>query len=450
METAVEPRGLPRRLGLVDATSIVVGTMIGSAIFIVPSAVAQGMPSTPWILGMWLAAGVLSMFGALAYAELGAMMPETGGQYVYLREAWGPLWGFLCGWTFFLAARSGGTASVAAGFAIYLGYFVPMPVWGARLVAAGLILLLTAVNVRGVRVGAGVQNVFTGLKVAGLAVIIAGAFAMGREPVWQEASTPFDLSLGSIGAALIPCLWAYNGWYAVSLVGGEIRNPQRNIPRAVLFGTGAVTLMYLLANAGYLRTLTVAEIAGAERVASASAVRSMGAVGSAIVAATILMSTFGTVNGNTLTAPRIYFAQARDGLFFRAFGKVHPVFETPYVAIIGQGIWCAVLALTGSYAQLIAYATITFWIFYAMTAAGLLMLRRTRPDAARPYRMWGYPVTPVLFIAVAMMVVVAGFVAAPATSAIGVGIVAAGVPAYYMWRRAAATDAGRVRRDGSS
>ena len=255
---------LPRRLTLLDATNVVIGTMIGSAIFLVPGIITQNVPSAPLILAIWVLAGILSLFGALAYAELGAMMPATGGQYVYLREAWGPLWAFLCGWTFFLAARSGATAAVAAGFSIYLAQFVPMSTAVSRIVAATLILLLTWVNYRGVKLGAAVQNTFTALKVLGLALLIGGTLMNGRYEPWSQHSQTSSVTASSFAAAFIACIWAYNGWFAVSLIGGEIKEPQRNLPRALLLGTTFVTCVYVLANIGYLRTLTIAEIASSE------------------------------------------------------------------------------------------------------------------------------------------------------------------------------------------
>src|SRR5712692_1866011 len=428
-------RELPRRLGLLDATNIVVGTMIGSAIFLVPNTIAQNVPSVSLILAIWLLAGVLSFFGALAYAELGAMMPATGGQYVYLRTAWGPLWGFLCGWNFFLAARSGATAAVAAGFSIYLSYFVSMPPALSRALAAALILALTLVNYRGVRLRATVQNIFTILKVLGLVMLIGSMFVTGGRGIPQPPLQPSALSAAHLATAMIACFWAYNGWVAISLVGGEIKDPQRNLPRSIILGTAVVTLVYLLANIGYLRTLTIAEIAGTERVAATAAARTMGSIGSAFVALTILVSTFGTTNGNVMTAPRIYFAQAREGLFFRRFGDIHPAFQTPHISILGQGIWAAILALTGSYTQLVSYAMFTFWIFYGMTVAGLIVLRRKCPDAPRPYRMFGYPVTAVLFVGIALWLVISAVISAPVTSAVGVLILGTGVPAYYIWRR---------------
>ncbi|PWT98407.1 MAG: hypothetical protein C5B51_29380 [Terriglobia bacterium] len=427
-------RELPRRLGLFDSTNIVVGTMIGSAIFLVPNIVAQNVQSVSATFLVWIVAGAMSLFGALVYAELGAMMPRTGGPYVYLREAWGPVWGFLCGWTFFLAARSGATATAAVGFAIYAGYFVPMSPARSRALAAGLVVALTAVNYCGVRFGAAVQNIFTVLKFLGLLVLIGFTASGSHAGALQSTVAGSGFSLTQWSAALAACLWAYNGWIAISMVGGEIRNPERNLTRAIILGTCLVTAVYSLANWGYLRTLTFAEIAASDRVAAAAASRSMGGMGAGFVALVILLSTLATANGNTLTGSRVYFAQARDGLWFRRFGDAHPTFATPHVSLVGQGIWTVILTVSGSYAQLMSYALITFWIFYGMTAAGLILLRQRNPDAHRPYRMFGYPVTAILFLFVAAGIVISACITSPGPSVAGIVIVASGVPAYYFWR----------------
>jgi APA family basic amino acid/polyamine antiporter len=408
--------------------------MVGSAIFLVPNSIAQNLPTAPMILSVWVIAGVLSAIGALAYAELGAMMPATGGQYVFLRESFGPMGGFLCGWSFFLAARSGGIAVVAVGFSIYLSYFVPLTPLLSKLVSVGLILFLSWVNYRGIRVGATVQNVFTSLKVLGLALLIGSAFLSPVHAASPAPAAATSLSLSQFGLAMIACLWAYNGWFAISLVAGEVRNPQRNLPLSLMLGVTTVMALYLLANLGYLRVFTIPEIAASERVASATAQLTMGHVGAVLVSLTILTSMFGTTNGNIMTASRLYFAQARDGLFFEKFGFVHPKFETPAVSILGQGIWSSLLAVSGSYEVLFSYSTFTFWVFYAMTVAGVLILRRKYPDMPRPYKMWGYPVTPVIFVAVAAWFVANTLVSRPGPSVIGLGMIVSGVPAYYAWR----------------
>lgn len=428
-------RDLPRKLGLFDATTVVVGTMIGSAIFLVPSSIARGLPSTGSILAVWVVAGALSFFGALAYAELGAMKPATGGQYVYLRDAFGPFWGFLCGWSFFLAARSGGIATVAVGFSIYVRYFVPIPPSVSWAVAPCLILFFTWVNYRGVRLGANVQNVFTALKVLGILILIVSAFLGEGHSIWQRTEPARAFSLSDFGGAMVACLWAYNGWFAISLLAGEIANPQRNIPRALIIGVTAVMAIYLAANVGYLRVLSIPEIIATERVAATTAERTMGAIGASLITLTILISTIGTTNGNLLSAPRLYFAQARDGLFFSKFGEVHPRYQTPAFSILGQGIWAAVLALSGSYDKLLSYATFTFWVFYGMTVAGVIVLRRTQPDLPRPYKMWGYPATPAIFVVIAAWFVVNTIVSKPEPALIGMLMIASGVPVYWWWRR---------------
>jgi len=345
------------------------------------------------------------------------------------------LWGFLCGWTFFLAARSGGAASVAAGFSIYLAQFIPMPAAYSRMVAAALILFLTFVNYRGVRLGATVLNIFTALKVLGLATLIIATLTMGKQDVFQTTVPSQPISVAGLASAMIACIWAYNGWFSVSLIAGEVKDPQRNLPRALMIGTTFVIGIYFLANVGYLKTLTLPEIAGSTRVGATAAERVLGGIGATFVAITILVSTFGTSNAIMMAAPRLYFAQSRDGLFFRSFASIHPAFQTPHISILGQGIWAAILALTGSYQQLIAYASFTFWIFYGMTVAGLIVLRQKQPDAPRPYRMFGYPATAILFVAMAGWMVVSAVISSPRTSAMGALILASGVPAYYLWRR---------------
>lgn len=430
---AVKTQELPRKLGLVDSAAIVIGTMIGSAIFIVPSSVARNVRSPGMILAIWLVAGLISYFGALAYAELGAMMPATGGQYVFLRESFGSLWAFLCGWSFFLAARSGGVATVAAGFPIYLSYFFPLSPALSRLIAAALIAVLTAVNYRGIAMGAAVQKCLTFLKVLGLAVLIGAAFLSAPHAAPSRSSP--DLSWNQFGVAMIACLWAYNGWVAISFVAGEVREPERNFSRSLVIGVAAVIVLYLLANLAYLRVLPIEEIAASERVGAAVAERAMGPVGAALLSLTILLSIAGTTNGNMMTAPRLYFAQARDGLFFSRFGEVHPRFQVPSFAILGQGIWAAILALSGSYEKLFAYSVFAFWIFYGMTAAAVLVLRRKYPDHPRPYKMWGYPVTPLLFTAISFWFVVNTLFTRPETSLPGLILMASGVPMYYIWRK---------------
>ena len=424
---------LPRKLGLLDAIVIVVGTVIGSGIFLVPGAVARSLPSAGLILMVWTVTGVLTFCGALAYAELGAMIPDTGGQYVYLREAYGPLVGFLSGWASFLVIQSGGIATLAAGFSIYLSYFMKLNPIGAKVASVLLIVVLTAVNYRGVRLGAGVQRVFTFLKLAGLAIVVVSAFLGPRHaPV---ATPPAAFSAGSFGIAMIACLWAYEGWNCISFVAGEVKRPERNLLLALALGTAGLIGVYLTANIAYLRVLSVPAIQAADRVAATAAETTLGPIGGTLVALTILISIIGAANGATLTYARIYFAQAHDGLFFQAVGNIHPRFETPYVAIAIQGVWVSILALSGSYEILFSYVIFAAWIFYGMAVLGVLVLRRKAPDVPRPYKMWGYPITPLLFAGISFWFVVNTIVSKPGPSVIGLAIVAAGIPVYYIWRR---------------
>ncbi|MBZ5595930.1 MAG: amino acid permease [Acidobacteriia bacterium] len=426
---------LPRKLGLIDATAIVVGTVIGSAIFLVPNTVARNLPSVPMIFLVWSVTGLLSFFGALAYAELGAMMPDTGGQYVYLREAYGPLGGFLSGWASFLVMQSGAIATLAAGFSIYLSYFIPLSPLAAKMASVALIAVLTIVNYRGVRLGAAVQRTFTFLKLAGLAIIVISAFLVPRHVEAGPAAVPGEFSWAHFGVAMIACLWAYEGWNCVSFVAGEVKRPERNLLLALGLGTAALIAIYLTANVAYLRVLSVPAIAATDRVAARSAEITLGSLGGTLVSLTVLLSITGACNGSVLTFARIYFAQARDGLFFRSVGSVHPRFETPHVAIAVQGVWAAVLAISGSYELLFSYVIFAAWIFYGMAVLGVVVLRYKAPGLPRPYKMWGYPVTPVAFAAVSFWFVINTIVTTPKSSLIGLAIVAAGIPVYYIWRK---------------
>jgi APA family basic amino acid/polyamine antiporter len=427
-------RDLPRRLGMLDATAIVVGIVIGSGIFLLPNLIARNLPSGVAILSTWIVAGVLSFFGALAYAELGAMMPATGGHYVYLREAYGPLCAFVCGWTFMLAVLSGGSAWLAVTFSIYAGYFVPLTPALSKTLSVALIAALSAVNYVGVKEGAWVQRTFTYLKVAALLVLIGAGFLSPHTATAAVAPHP-PLSLAQFGIPMAACLMAYNGWSYVSFVAGEVRDPQRNLLRALAIGMAAVAFLYIFANVAYLRVMTIPQIAATERVGADMAIRTMGPIGGTFVSLTVLLSIIGAVNGCILTAARIPFAQARDGLFFRRFGEVHPRFQTPAFAILCGGLWTIVLVLTGSYETLYSYSILAAWVFYTMTVMAVMVLRRKLPGAARPYRMWGYPWTLRLFVAISIWFIVNACVTQPRPSLMALIIVAAGVLAYWMWCR---------------
>lgn len=430
---------LVRRLSLGDSIAIVVGMMIGGGIFLVPNLVARSLPSVPMIMAVWILAGGVSFIGALACAELGAAFPATGGQYVFLREAYGPAVAFLCGWSLFTVARTAQVAWLAVVFSIYVGYFVPLGHLASKLLSLAALAIFTWVNYRGVKFGAIVQNSFTLAKVVGILIIIAAALLLGAHAGHHPAPTVAahgvaTMSLSSFGVALIACLLGYDGWVQLSFVAGEIRNPKRNVVRALTFGTLAVTAIYLLANAAYMRVLSISEIAASEHVGADAAERVLGGAGGTVVSLLILISVLGTLNGCFLTSPRVYFAQAADGLFFRRFADVHPTYGTPGFAILAQSLWSAVLLLTGSYESLIDYSLFGIWVFYGLMIAAVIVLRRTRPNLHRPYRMWGYPVTPLVFLAITLWFLLNMLVTRPGASFVGLGLMLTGIPAYLISR----------------
>ncbi|MBL8176836.1 MAG: amino acid permease [Bryobacterales bacterium] len=423
----------PRTLGLVDSASIAAGTVIGAGIFLVPNLVARQIASPYAIVAVWIFSGLLSLAGALAFAELGAMIPSSGGQYVYLREAFGPLPAFLCGWTFFVVIATAAIAWLATSFAMYLSHFVPLEGWARQVVAVGVTALLSAVNYHGVRGGAAVQKVCSVAKIAGILLLIGAAW---WSPVnhWQEARFSWP-TVSQWGLAMVACLLTFDGWAVLPMVAGEVKNPSRNLPLGLLAGVGLCILLYGGANAAYLKVLPAGETAVTERVAARVAEISIGESGAAVVSGIVLLSVLGSTNGWILAAPRMYLAQARDGLFFARFGELHPRFLTPGFTILVQFLWTAVLCVSGTYEALGSYVMFAAWLFYGATVAGVMVLRRTRPGAARPYRVWAYPLLPLLFAAVAFGFVVNSLVNDPAPALSAAALIACGVPAYYFWRR---------------
>jgi APA family basic amino acid/polyamine antiporter len=431
---------LPRRLGLIDASLIVIGVVIGSGIFLLPNVIARSLPSGAAILAVWIVAGVLSYFGALAYAELGAMMPATGGQYVYLREAFGPGCAFLSGWVFLLAVIPGGMAFLAVGFSIYLDHFMPLSPALRQIVSLVLLATLAAANYVGVQQGAWIQRIFTSLKIAGLLLLIGAAAVYAPYAASGTAAHPSGrgsasaLSYHGVGYALTACLMAYNGWSYVSFVAGEIKNPQRNLPRAMTLGMIGVMLLYVSANVAYLHVMTVPQIAATERVGAAVAARTLGPAGASVLSAVVLLSIIGAINGNLLTGARVPFAQARDGLFFARFGHVHPRFQTPAFAIVALTVWTGLLIVTGSYETLFAYAMLASWMVYTLGVAAVWVLRRKAPHAPRPYKMLGYPYTMWAFLLVSAWYMADAMVNQPKPSLMAFGVCAAGIPFYIYWR----------------
>lgn len=426
---------LPRTLGLIDGLAITIGVTIGGGIFLVPNLVAQQLKSPGMIVAVWVFAGVISFFGALACAELGCAIPATGGQYVYLREAYGRMVGFLCGWSMFTVARTAQVAWLAVTLAIYVSYFIPLTPIEAKLLGSSAILIFAAINYRGAAAGAMVQRIFTLAKVLGLLLIIGSAFLWsGKAPV-SHSLPIFHSSLNSFGVALIACVLAYDGWVQITFVAGEIRNPQRNVLLALALGSAACVAIYVLANLAYLRVLSIDDIAASPRVAASVALQTLGSRGASLVSLIILTSIIGTLNGCFLTSPRVYFAQARDGLFFRKFGEVQPRFRTPGFAIVAQCVCALVLLVTGGYETLVDYAMFALWLSYAFMVGGVMVLRRTQPDLPRPYRMWGYPVTPILFLAITLWFLGNMLWTRPVPSLIAMGLIATGLPIYFVWAR---------------
>jgi basic amino acid/polyamine antiporter, APA family len=419
---------------LFDAISIVAGSVIGSAIFLIPSTLLKTNPSPLAAMLVLLFAGVLSFFGALAYGELAGMFPSTGGEYVYLRESWGPLWGFLCGWAYFLITQTGGLATVAAGFAALTGSVFPLSAFAAKCCAAGMLIALTALNYFGVKAGARVNNLMTVAKVAGI-LLIVGAVMVRPTGNAVDWSWPQHWSVYQFAVALVPALWCYEGWNVVTFIAGEIRNPRREIARALAYGLMIVLFVYVVSMWAYAKALPVSRLVTSNSVASDAAVATLGSLGGTLVTITMLVSLAGCANATILAAPRLYFAMAQDGLLFRNFAYVHPLHRTPSRALLYQCAWAVVLTMTGSYEVLLSYCTFGAWIFYAMVVAGLMLLRKRRPETPRSYRMWGYPYTPVCFLLVAVAFIGSTLLTTPLTSLAGLGLIATGIPFFYLRRQ---------------
>jgi len=447
---------LAKGLGPFAATAVVAGTVIGTGIFLVPSLMLAHVGNPLKVMGIWVFAGLLSLFGALGYAELGAALPEAGGEYVYLREAYGPGMGFLYGWTQFVVAKPASIATIATGFMLYSAYFFPglmSVVWqipatpaghgwsfkltGLQLGSALIIVLLSGLNILGVRRSGAVQTIFTAAKLAVLGTLIVlgivygrGSFQHFRELV---PGTYAETAASGFLLATVSALWAYDGWNNVSMVAGEVKDPRRNMPLALIVGSLIVLVVYLLANLVYFYVLTPGEALHTTTIAVVTARRLMGAGGATFVAVGVLASTFATLNGSILSGSRIPYAQAKDLLFPAAFAQVQPRFRTPHVAISAQALISSVFALTGVYETLYTKAIYSEWIFYGLVTAGILVLRRRRPCLSRPYRTWGYPVVPLVFVALAALLLLDTLRERPADALWCLALVATGIPAYRIW-----------------
>ncbi len=429
---------LRRTLSLRDLIFIVVGTVIGSGIFLTPGGVVRAAGSGGVALAAWIVGGILSLLGALTFAELGASNPDSGGMYAYLRDAFGPLLAFLYGWTMFLVIGSGSLATLGAAFPRYVSVFVPLSPAAANGVAVLMIAAVTALNVRGTRRSADVQGVATALKAGVIVLLALVLIAMSAGRTRHDVWWPERVSVSTVSGAvtgMIGVLWAYEGWQYVTFSAGETVEPQRIFGRGIVIGTALLIGIYVLANVGYFSVLGVDGVAASSRVATDAANAVLGPVAGKVLAGVILVSIFSAANGLTLTLPRLFFAMANDRVFFAKLATVHPRFGTPAAAILGTAAWSAVLVLSGSFEQLLTYVVFMSWLWFALAALAIFAYRRRAPDAPRPFSTPCYPLTPLLFIAAALVIVVNTIVAQPMQSIVGLGFALLGVPAYFFWQR---------------
>jgi APA family basic amino acid/polyamine antiporter len=459
MATARE-EGLVKGLGLIDSTTLVMGSMIGSGIFIVAADISRQVNSPGLMMMTWFVTAALTLIAALSYGELAAAMPHAGGQYVYLREAFGPMWGFLYGWTLFLVIQTGTIAAVAVAFAKYTGVFAPwisaehyligsgrIGLTTQELLAIAVVLLLSWTNTRGIRTGAVVQNVFTFAKTAALLGLVGFGFLLGRNHAavarnftgfWENGGWTFN-TIRLVGVAMVGALFSSDAWNNVTFTAAEVRNPKRNLPLSLALGVGLVSALYISCNFVYLNVLPLEAIQHApeDRVATAAAAQILGPLAVQLMAVAIMISTFGCNNGLILAGARVTYAMAKDGLFFRKAAAVDPIHHTPRFALLVQCLWTILLILSGSYSDLLDYVIFAALLFYMLTIAGLFVLRRTRPDLERPYKAFGYPVLPAAYIAVAGLIEILLLLYKPNYTWPGLIIVLLGLPVYFIWRKKA-------------
>ena len=447
---------LIRQLGLFDSTMMMMGIVIGSGIFLTTGIMAQAVPSAPLILLVWLLGGLLILAGALTYAELGVSLPHAGGQYVYLREAYGHLFGFLFGWKLFLVNMTGSIAALGVAFAEYFGSFFPSlstkvmvfsftlgsftyTLSRGQLVAVAVILLLTAINYVGIAFGKSIQNILTVIKIGTILAFVIFGFAFARGASIDLSLNPEGWSFGQIltgfGLAFVSVFWAFDGWNNINYVAGEIKNPKRNLKFALIMGTLGIILLYFFTNIIYFLALPVGEMKGVVTVAEKASASLFGATAAGLISAMILISILGSLNGCIFVGPRVYYAMARDGLFFKKVGGVHPRFKTPGFSLVLQAIWASLLALTGTFEQLFTFAMFAGILFWVLAAAAIFTLRKKRPDLPRPYKAWGYPVVPLIFIVALSGILVNTLVRRPVESLAGVALMVAGIPVYYLWKK---------------
>ena len=495
-----QDKELVKGLGLTSATMLVMGSMIGSGIFIVSSEIAREVNSPALLIGAWVVTGFMTIVGALSYGELAAMMPRAGGQYVYLRESLGPLWGFLYGWTLFLVIQTGTIAAVGVAFGKFLGIFFPsisssvwiLHFWKApplhlgpmvlgnmdvglntqNLVAIVVVVALSVINIFGIKTGAIIQNIFTIAKASALFGLVVIGLAVGRNAqallanfhgnFWHNAGlsaqhavqvgvggpTVLVGTLTILAVAQVGSLFSADAWNNVTFTAGEVKNPHRNLPLSLALGTGVVIALYLACNFIYLNVLPLDGIANGativergikyateDRVGTAVMTQMFGGLGGSAMAIAILLSSFGCDNGLILAGARVYYAMAKDGLFFRSVARLHPTYKTPYISLMVQMVWTCILCLSGTYGQLLDYIIFAVLVFYILTIAGLFVLRRTHPQAPRPYRAVGYPVLPAVYIVMALFIDVVLLRYKPQYTWPGLCIVLLGIPVYYLWSR---------------
>lgn len=437
-DTMVRPSPeLRRELGLFDGVAVVVGSIIGSGIFLIPSFIAVQLHSLAAVLLVWMIGGILTLCGALSLAELGALYPGTGGLCTYLREAYGSLCAFLYAWGLLFIIHSGSIAALGVAFGLFLGQIVPLTALEQKLLGVSLILSLTAISCLGIRAGKLVQNLFAVAKISGLVGIIFVLTIMGSHPIRLFSATALlgqpPVSIAAFSVALIAVLWAYEGWHVISFVAGEMKNPRANLPRSLLNGGAIVMLIFLVANVGYYHALSPTEIQASNAVAAFAVGKVLGPVGAKSISFLILVSMVGCANGFILTGPRVYYAMARDGVFPAIFGKISDRYRTPMIALIVQGTWAAVLAASGSYQQLFTDVVFTAWIFYGLAVAAVLVLRKRLPEIKRPFSVPGYPFLSLLFCGAATTLVLYNVIQQPRSALIGISLVATGLP-IYLWR----------------
>jgi len=456
---------LVRALNITDTTTLVVGTVIGTGVFMKTSVMAQQVGTPMLVLAAWVAAGLLSLAGALAYAELGALFPHAGGEYLYVRRAYGNAPAFLYGWMRFVVAATGSIAILGVGFATFLSAILPLDsVWAERtfhflgrevqwqfglkqIVAVSVILLFSAINCAGVAFGGRIQTVLTAAKVLGIAIIVGGVFLFSGTGTWSNLRTasgsPVWSGWKAFGAAMLAALWAYDGWNNMPMVAGEVKDPERNVPRALIIGMVIVMAIYCLANLSYFYALPLGEVITSNStayrdalpVATKAAQTFLGSVGGRFVSVAFMLSALGALNGSILSNARVPYAMARDGLFFRRLGELNSRSRVPVWSIVTQGIWASVLAVSGTFDQLTDYVIFASWIFYGLTTSSIFVLRRKMPEVPRPYRTLGYPIVPLCFVLVAAWLTINTLQTSPVESVSGLILIALGLPLYFYYRR---------------